>query len=221
MKADVRDLVGSGAPTNGTSGTGVGDAGPGSTYWDYTNSQVYINTNTKASPTWTKLPNGAALSVTQAMLAANAVNSSKLSTDILQKATGTIASADITGTAAGQLGHAQGVVLQAAPGANVALQLVAFGLYYDFATAAYTAGGNLTVNWGAGGAALTGLVSAANSVAAAADKAVMFFPLSTAGVAIVSNASLNLVSTVAFTQPGTAAGVINWELWYRVMAVGF
>ena len=204
-------LTNAGAPTSGTSGTYVGLAGPGAMLIDYTNAQMYINTNTLASPTWTKLPNGAANSVTAAML----------STDSLQKVTGTISSANITGTGAGQFGHANGVVLQAAPGANVALQPIALGMYYTFATAAYTGGGNISLNWGAGGAALTGVVSAANSVGAASNKALMFFPLSTAGVAIVSNASLNLVAAAAFTQPGTAAGTIAWELWYRTMAVGF
>lgn len=211
MKNSVRQISGSGAPTNGTAGTGVNDCGPGSGYTDYLNAQYYLNTGTKASPTWTLLPNGGAGSVVSSMLATN----------LMQRATGSISAANIVGTGAGQLGHANGVVLQAAPGANVALQPIAFGLYYTFGVAAYTAGGNLTVNWGAGGAALTGLVSAANSVGAASSKAVMFFPLATAGVAIVSNMSLNLVSSVAFTQPGTATGTIAWELWYRTMAVGF
>ena len=46
---------GSAAPTDGTSGTGAGWAGPGSIYvrGSTTNSKAYINTNTKASPTWT------------------------------------------------------------------------------------------------------------------------------------------------------------------------
>jgi hypothetical protein len=42
----------SGAPTNGTSGTLVGVAGPGSVLLR-SNGAIYINTNTKASPTWT------------------------------------------------------------------------------------------------------------------------------------------------------------------------
>src|SRR5438045_2316848 len=50
---DVFHIVGDGAPTSGTSGSGVLFAGPGSTYTDFTNSILYINTNTKASPTWT------------------------------------------------------------------------------------------------------------------------------------------------------------------------
>ena len=49
----VLPILGSGAPTNGTSGTGVGKAGPGSLYVDYASGTWYVNTNTKASPTWT------------------------------------------------------------------------------------------------------------------------------------------------------------------------
>lgn len=53
MKGGLRIMTGAGAPTNGTSGTGAGKAGPGSLYLDYTNKTIYQNTNTKASPTWT------------------------------------------------------------------------------------------------------------------------------------------------------------------------
>ena len=47
-------LIGNaGAPTDGTSGTGAGFAGIGSLVSDTTNGKLYINTGTKASPTWT------------------------------------------------------------------------------------------------------------------------------------------------------------------------
>jgi hypothetical protein len=48
-------FTGSAAPSDGTSGTGAGVARPGSLYIraDTTNSKLYINTNTTASPTWT------------------------------------------------------------------------------------------------------------------------------------------------------------------------
>ena len=48
-------LQGTGAPTDGTSGTGAGVAGPGSVYIDNTAAvgAWYFNSNTKASPTWT------------------------------------------------------------------------------------------------------------------------------------------------------------------------
>lgn len=42
-----------GTPTDGTSGTLAGKAGPGSIIVDTTNCQFYMNTNTLASPTWT------------------------------------------------------------------------------------------------------------------------------------------------------------------------
>lgn len=48
-------LVNAGAPSDGTSGTAVGIAGPGCLLVDTTNAFLYINTNTKASPTWTKV----------------------------------------------------------------------------------------------------------------------------------------------------------------------
>lgn len=52
---DVFQFVGSGAPTNGTSGTGNGIGGPGSTYTDTTNKVRYVNLGTKASPYWLAL----------------------------------------------------------------------------------------------------------------------------------------------------------------------
>jgi hypothetical protein len=39
-------------PVDGTSGTGAGTAGKGSRYTDTTNGNLYLNANTKASPTW-------------------------------------------------------------------------------------------------------------------------------------------------------------------------
>jgi len=49
---DAAILTNAGVPTDGTSGTGVGAAGPGSLCIDITNSNHYINAGTKASPTW-------------------------------------------------------------------------------------------------------------------------------------------------------------------------
>lgn len=44
-----------GAPVDGTSGTQKGFAAPGALLVDTTNKILYINTNTLASPTWTKV----------------------------------------------------------------------------------------------------------------------------------------------------------------------
>lgn len=48
-------VTNAGAPTNGTSGTFAGQAGPGCLLIDTTNAFLYINTNTLLSPTWTKV----------------------------------------------------------------------------------------------------------------------------------------------------------------------
>jgi len=52
---DLLPVVNAGAPTNGTSGTGATFAGPGCLCIDVTNKILYINTNTRLSPTWTKV----------------------------------------------------------------------------------------------------------------------------------------------------------------------
>lgn len=195
---NVWDLVGSGAPTNGVTGSGFGFAGPGSNYVDVLTGTEYVNSGTKLSPLWS------------------------ISAGLAQfrQATGSIVPADIIGTGAGQFGHAAGVPLLAAPGAANAAELISLMLIYDFAVAAYTAGGNITVNR-TGGAAITGLVSAANSVGNAADRVAAFVPLAVAAEVVTVNIGFSLVSSAAFTNPGTAAGVIRWVLNYRVHATGF
>lgn len=55
---DIWHVADSGAPTSGTSGTGAGFCGPGSEYTNTANGNTYINTNTKASPTWVLLATG-------------------------------------------------------------------------------------------------------------------------------------------------------------------
>ncbi|HZL93366.1 MAG TPA: hypothetical protein VFB99_06965, partial [Vicinamibacterales bacterium] len=125
---------------------------------------------------------------------------------------GTISAADIIDTAAGKFGHAEGVQLVATD-ADHRLELVSVVMYNDRAVAAYTAGGNITVNV-SGGAALTGLVSAANSLGNASDTVHAFVPLSTAAISLP--AGLSLVSSAAFTNPGTAAGVVKWACRYRI-----
>lgn len=194
---NVRWIVGSGAPTDAV--TGLNDAGTGSRYTDYVSGNSYVNTGTAAVPAWSLQQGNAAF----------------------KQFTGTISAADIVATGAGKFGHAQGYPMVAAPGTHNVVELESVILNYDFSVAAYTAGGNITANWSAGGAALTGLVSAANSVGAAADKSVVLVPLATVGIALVENGGINLVTSAAFTQPGTAAGVIRYVVNCRIHATGF
>lgn len=55
----VRDRIlhisDTGAPVDGTSGTGAGKCGPGSTYTDKSTGFVWLNLGTEASPVWTSL----------------------------------------------------------------------------------------------------------------------------------------------------------------------
>lgn len=46
-------FINDGAPTDGTSGTFADIAPPGALLIDTSNTKLHINTNTKASPTWT------------------------------------------------------------------------------------------------------------------------------------------------------------------------
>lgn len=159
--------------------------------------------------------------VTDAMHAANTLTTASFGTSVLQQAAYSISSANITGTSAGQLGHANGVVLVAAQGAHNIIEFVSATMHYKFGTAQYTGGGNITVNNSAGGTALTGLVSFANSVGNAASKSLTFVPLTTVAIPNVENGGIALVSASAPTQPGTAAGTITGIVTYRVHPTGF
>jgi hypothetical protein len=221
-------LVGSGAPTSGTSGTGAGLAGPGSTYTDYASGYEYRNSNTLASPTWV-LESAAGLTGDVTISAsgvtaigANKVTSAMMATNLIQRATGTIAATAITSTASGNLGHAQGVTLVAAASANFALQLIQAAVHYTFSVASYTAGGNVSINWGSSaGAALTGVVAATNGVGASTSKSLLFYPLAVSALPVVSAQSLNLVAATAFTANSGAAGTIAYDVLYRVINPGF
>lgn len=52
LPGSLRQLAGTGSPSNGSSGTGAAKAGPGSTYFDYTNGVQWVNVGTKAAPVW-------------------------------------------------------------------------------------------------------------------------------------------------------------------------
>lgn len=132
----------------------------------------------------------------------------------------TITAADIVSTSAGKFGHAAGYTLVAAPGADVAIEFVSAVAIYDYGGAGYADGGDISVNLGGGGAAQSGVVSAANFCGATADKAVVFYPLSTAAVALVANAGLSLVAATAFTNGGSATGVIRVQIRYRLHTLG-
>lgn len=201
MKDEVENgiyrLVGTGAPA---STAGAGFAGVGSTYIDLATGNNYRNIGTIVTPVWVQVGGTSA---------------------VIQQLSGSISPANIIGTGAGQFGHANGVILAPALGTHVTIELVSVVVNFVRLTAAYTGGGNITVNQGGGGAALTGLVSAANSLGNAASKSYTFVPLSTVAIPNVENGPINLVAASAFTNPGTAAGTVNWIINYRQYPTGF
>ena len=134
---------------------------------------------------------------------------------LIKYATVSIPAADITATTAGKLGHADGVPLVADPGSGKLVELISAVMSFTYGAAQYGGGGNVSINSN-GGSALTGVVSNANSLAAAADKIVQFVPLAAAGNAQTANKGLNLVAASAFTQPGTATGTVKVFVTYRI-----
>ena len=168
---------------------------------DASTGQLWINTGTTAVPVWVHM-----------------VSSGESDPRFGQYAEVDISSANIVATTAGAFGHANGVILVPAAPTGYINVFDSACLSYTYATAAYGAGGNVTINIGGGGAALSGLVSAANSVGASASKIIQFVPLATAGIAHSTAESINLVAASAFTQPGTAAGTIKVHIWWTQVA---
>ena len=158
------------------------------------------------------------LSITTGKLAANAVTSAKLDPTTIQYAEVAISSANITATTAGALGHADGVVLVPGQTGKI-IELVSATLIYDYAGAGYSTGGNITINQ-TGGSAVTGVVSAANSLGANSDKVVVFAPLAATATAYTKDLGLNLVAATAFTNGGSATGVVRVKVAYRVHTHG-
>jgi hypothetical protein len=102
---------GSGAPTDGTSGTLAGIAGPGSLYHRTSNGAVYANTNTKASPTWTQLGSVAALTSAHIFVGngSNAGTDVAVSGDLTLANTGAFTVATVGTATAVEIGKLAGV----------------------------------------------------------------------------------------------------------------
>jgi len=149
-----------------------------------------------------------------------ALSPTGLPASVLQIATGTIPSADITDVAAGKLGHAAGYPVVSAVGAHNVPEFISGLLIHDYAGAAYTDGGNLFFSHSGGGSTLSGVVSAANSLGAAADKVTAVWAGVPTNNLLVENAGINIASSAAFTNPGGATGVLRYVCMYRVHATG-
>jgi hypothetical protein len=133
-------------------------------------------------------------------------------------ATGSLTAAQIIGNSAGTLGHANGVELVPAPGAGYVFELISAVLVLDYAGAAYTGGGtDLYIRVGTVNECAA--ITAAQLVNSAAD-AILGLNLLATNVVLTANTNINLKCTTAFTQPGSAAGLLRYKVSYRTIATG-
>jgi len=190
------DNIGSGIPTTAST------FAVGARIVDLSTGIAYSNTGTVAVPVWSRAGSSAASDPT-----------------MVQLVTMSLTPAQLIATTAGSLSHANGlIVVPAAPTGfvNVLHRAV---VSYTFATVAYTAGGNTTFNIGGGGAALTGLIATTTLWQNAASIIQMFVPLSTVAVPITKETAINMVTSIAITNPGTAAGTAKVMCWYSQVAI--
>lgn len=148
---------------------------------------------------------------------AGSIGSAELADSVLKTATVELTADEIVGTDAGDIGHASGAELVAAPGAGKVLEFVSAVLIYDYDTAAYTGGGDDNVIQ-LDTTAVSPAIAGADLLEAAGDKIVQVTALGDADVALVANKALNFHGT-ALTQPGTAAGTLSVRITYRVHTV--
>ncbi len=100
-------------------------------------------------------------------------------------------------------------------------------LRYDYSTATYGAGGNTSVRYSVGGASyiLSNALGNTSHFGAANDTSSVIIPaaltdLTTTDKDIFIGASLVLVTTAQFTDPGTAAGTASIDVFYRIVTPG-
>jgi hypothetical protein len=211
---DIFDVCDAGAPTSGTSGTGVGMCGPGSKYTNTSTGYSYYNTNTKASPTWTlATPDGFSGDVT-VTAGVSAIGAAKV-TEAMLKAASTVG--------LGALRYAKatydfavdgGAVSLITPASNaiIPINAVILGGIIDVITPFTTsASGTMAIGTSAG--------SAANSIKAALAAAsytglVAVVPVFTAATMFKMSAAGSITCTIA--TGALTAGKANIILAYVV-----
>ena len=133
----------------------------------------------------------------------------------------TLTATEIVGTDAGDVGHADGAILVAAPGTGYTLEFVSAFLIYDYSTAAYTGGADdAVIQVGVTGTqvAVTGAITGASLLEAAAD-AILRLGSTATELTYADNGAISLHGT-ALTQPGTAAGELRAHITYRKHTTG-
>lgn len=154
----------------------------------------------------------------------NATNSvGNFDADVLQEATGTLSQTDI------QAMNATPVTLLAAPGAGKLIVVDEVELFHDYATAAYTNGGDVTIEYATSGVDL--FVVDVAVVTATSDENYLFktgnaAPHTTsASTSSATNLSTSVNKAVTITNAtaafatGNASNIIKWRIRYRVITL--
>lgn len=176
---------------------------PGAYVTDLSTGLTYVNTGTTAVPVWSR--------------AGSSANSDP---QVVQMTTVPItAAAMIDTTAAIGMSSTNGLTLVAAAPTGYVNVWHRTIVSYTFATAAYTGGGNTTVNIGAGGAALSGLIATTTLWQNASSIIQEFVPLSTVAFPVTKETAISLKTASAITNPGTAAGTAKVYTWYSTVAI--
>jgi len=149
------------------------------------------------------------------------INTGSTSTVVEITTITTLTATEIVGTAAGDVGHADGAILVAAPGAGYTLEFVSAFLIYDFGVAAYTGGADdAVIQVGVTGTqvAVSSAITGASLLEAAADKMLRLGSTATELVH-ADNGAISLKGT-ALTDPGTAVGVLRAHVTYKLHTTG-
>lgn len=155
--------------------------------------------------------------ITTAKLDDAAVTSAKIDSSVIQTVEVELTATEIVGTTAGDIGSTGGAVLVAAE-ADVIHEFVSAVLIYDYDTAAYTGGGDdLAIRQGTTN--VSAAIAGTDLLGDSADDIAFVNALSAADIKLTANSTLNLKST-AWTQPGTAAGVLRVRIAYRSHPAG-
>jgi hypothetical protein len=134
-------------------------------------------------------------------------------------ADGTGADCAIVGNAANSLGHANGCTIVTGVAGKVIIP-IAFYVEYTRVTASYTGGTGTTFYYGATSGAGGAIGSGANTLFVAASSTEFLEQINDTmnsgalGGGLVKGAAVILASTVAYTQPGTAAGTAKATVVY-------
>lgn len=134
----------------------------------------------------------------------------------------TIDSTKIVGSAAGDIGHADGAILVSAPGTGFATEFVSAFIIYERVTADFAAGNDdavIQVGVNSAQVTMSGTITDSNLLTASADKMLRLGSIATE-VVYADNGIISLTGTAYTNDGGTAAGMLRVHVTYRVHTTG-